>query len=175
MTLLERVSEVLDRAGLAHALVGAAALAARGVARSTFDIDVMVDDPRVLDPATWQPLDIERSAIDIRRGDHEDPLGGVVRITIAGDRPVDIILGKHGWQSRAIARAESIDGGLRVVLARDLILLKLYAGGSQDLWDIRELLRILPNDAIVADVNADLPGLSPTMQQLWAQVRADGT
>lgn len=173
MTLVERVSDVLDRAGLAHALVGAAALAARGVARSTYDIDLMVDDARVLEAATWHPLDVERSAIDIRRGDHEDPLGGVIRISVAGERPVDVILCKHGWQSRAIARAERIDGGLRVVLARDLILLKLYAGGSQDLWDIRELLRILPNDTIVAEVDADLPGLPPTMQQLWAQVRAD--
>jgi hypothetical protein len=37
LNLLERVAAVLNGAGMAHALIGAVALAAHGVARSTVD------------------------------------------------------------------------------------------------------------------------------------------
>ena len=45
MTLVDRVSARLQAAGIPHALIGAAALAAAGVARSTFDIDLLTVDP----------------------------------------------------------------------------------------------------------------------------------
>lgn len=41
MTLPGRVVDLLVRRDIPHALIGAAALAARGVARSTFDIDLL--------------------------------------------------------------------------------------------------------------------------------------
>ena len=79
MTALERVCGILDTHHIPCALIGAAALAARGVARSTYDIDLLTTDRRVLEDGTWLEL---RSAasIDIRRGDLDDPLGGVTRI-----------------------------------------------------------------------------------------------
>jgi len=40
MTLGDRVMSALDARGIAHALIGAAALAAAGVARSTLDLDL---------------------------------------------------------------------------------------------------------------------------------------
>ena len=53
MTLLDRVHRLLSAQQVAHALVGAAALAARGIARSTYDIDLLTTDRRVLDAALW--------------------------------------------------------------------------------------------------------------------------
>ncbi len=44
MTTVERVCAVLEANGTGHALIGAAALAARGVARSTYDIDLIISD-----------------------------------------------------------------------------------------------------------------------------------
>ena len=44
MTLLDRVSGLLTARGIPHALIGAAALAARGIARSTYDIDLLTTD-----------------------------------------------------------------------------------------------------------------------------------
>ena len=41
-----------------------------------------------------------------------------------------------------------------VVRSRDLVLLKLYAGGTQDLWDVRELLQLPGRDRLMADVEA---------------------
>lgn len=171
MTLLGRVCGVLDHGGIPHALIGAAALAARGVARSTYDIDLLTCDPRVLDEDRWRPLSAHGPRVDIRRGDAEDPLGGVVRIEFGHERPVDVILGKTAWQHRAIERAERVTGGPPVVLARDLALLKLYAGGSQDLWDVRELLHQPGLEGLIAEVTADLAGLPREMRDRWEQAR----
>ena len=167
MTALDRVCAVLDDHHIAYALIGAAALAARGVARSTFDIDLLTTDLRVLDAGAWRSLAAD---VDIRRGDFDDPLAGVVRVTIAADRPVDVVVGRHAWQTRAVARAEQLGGRAPVALARDLVLLKLYAGGSQDLWDIGELLRNSPA-SLTGSVDDDLAVLPEPMKQRWNAVR----
>ena len=41
MSLLDRVAAILDRAGARYAVIGASAMAAHGVARSTYDIDLL--------------------------------------------------------------------------------------------------------------------------------------
>ena len=172
MTTAERVCAVLEANGIGHALINAAALAARGVARSTYDIDLIISDPRILEPRLWTPLQEGGATVDIRRGDADDPLGGVVRIEASTDRPVDLILGKHAWHTRAVTRAEPLPGGPPVVLARDLVLLKLYAGGPQDLWDVRELLKQPDAETLFADVSADLVSLPAAMQDLWRTIGA---
>lgn len=171
MTLLERVVHVLRAHDLPHALIGAGALAARGIARSTYDIDLLTTDARVLQADTWDTLRAEDVAVEVRRGDSDDPLGGVVRIDAPGERPVDVILGKHAWQTRAIQRAEHSSEGPPVVHARDLVLLKLYAGGTQDLWDVRELLQAPGAEQLIADVDADLAEQPTAMQERWAEAR----
>jgi hypothetical protein len=171
MTLLARVGGLLDSAGVPHALIGAAALAARGVARSTYDIDVLTTDVRVLEAGLWQPLRAAGAGVEIHRGDLDDPLGGVIRVTAAGERPVDVVLGKARWQARAVERADRSANGPRVVAARDLVLLKLYAGGTQDLWDVRALLELPGRDELVAHVDEDVADLSADMRARWAGVR----
>ena len=72
MTLLDRVGAYLAGQDVRYAVIGAAALAVRGVARSTHDVDVLVVDRRVLDAAWWEALRADHSEleIDVRRGDH---------------------------------------------------------------------------------------------------------
>jgi hypothetical protein len=74
-------------------------------------------------------------------------------------------------RTRAVERAEKLDGGPPVVLARDLVLLKLYAGGAQDTWDIRELLHA-SDAALERDVTADVSTLTAAMRQRWEALRA---
>lgn len=172
MSLLARIGELLEAAHIPHALIGAAALAVRGVARSTYDIDLLTVDARVLVPDLWDRLRDEGIAAEVLRGDLDDPLGGVVRVTAAGERAVDVILGKLRWHARAIERAERPAGGPPVVAARDLVLLKLYAGGTQDLWDVRALLELPDRDVLAAQVDGDVAGLSADMRSRWAAVRS---
>jgi hypothetical protein len=171
MTLADRVAAVLDRAGIPHALIGAAALAACGIARSTFDIDILAVDSRCLDAALWRDLEPGGVTIDLRRGDAADPLAGVVRLEQSGERPVDLVVGRHTWQARALARALRPAGSPPVVQGRDLVLLKLYAGGTQDMWDIRELLALQDADRLVEEVNADVADLPVDAARRWSEVR----
>lgn len=172
MTLLDRVTLVLTDAAIPHALIGASALSAAGVARSTFDIDLLVMDRRVLRVEVWESLRGAGMLIDIRIGDADDPLAGVVRIESAQERPIDVIVGRAAWQQRAIERATVGVQSPPVVQPVDLVLLKLYAGGTQDLWDVRELLRV-SGGALSEAVERDLAGLPEMMQTAWSQVREE--
>ena len=171
MSLLDRVLAVLEHHGVAHALIGAGALAARGIARSTYDIDLLTTDGRVLRDDLWNDVRSRGASVDIRRGDRDDPLLGVVRIEEPQERPVDIIVGRYAWQARAVERADRVPGGPPIVTARDLVLLKLYAGGTQDLWDVRELLSLPGAATLVAEVSADLEQLPTAMHARWDDAR----
>ena len=171
MTLLDRVTEVLDGERIPHALIGAAALAAAGIARSTFDIDLLTGDARVLEAPLWAGLCRSGVSVDIRTADVEDPLGGVVRLELDAERPVDLIVARHRWQARVVERATPVAGSPPVVRPADLVLLKLYAGGTQDVWDIRELLRLPGREALIAAVEAELTALPASLRVRWQTVR----
>ena len=68
---------------------------ARGASGSTFDLDLLVVERRVLHDDFWERALSAGAEIEIRTGDFDDPLAGVVRI--AGPEPVDIIVGKLDW------------------------------------------------------------------------------
>ena len=158
MTLLESVSDYLQQRTVSHAMIGAAALALHGISRSTFDQDILVTDARVLADAFWRQLDT-RAHVDVRRGDADDPLAGVVRLRQDDERDVDLVVGRHGWQEEMLARAELVphSSGLRVVRAADLVLLKLYAGGSQDRWDIATGAIVTGGPPVMATFLSGLP------------------
>jgi predicted nucleotidyltransferase len=172
--LLDAVAAHLRHRDVPHALIGAAALALHGVSRSTFDQDLLVVDERVLADSFWR--DFEPGArVEIRRGDRDDPLAGVVRLQAGDERDVDLVVGRSGWQREMLDRAEPIvEGvGLAVVRAADLILLKLYAGGSQDRWDIEQLLALDQARTIRQEVERRLPALPDRSATLWRRLVAD--
>jgi hypothetical protein len=171
VTLLDDVVAHIASQQIAHALIGATALAVHGVSRSTLDQDLLVIDRRVLSESFWPPLGSD-ATVDVRAGDPVDPLAGVVRLRRADERDVDVVVGRHEWQRAVLDRAIPVgDGPLRVVRAADLILLKLYAGGSQDRWDIEQLLGLDPAGALVADVDSHAPVLPADSRELWVRLR----
>jgi hypothetical protein len=168
---VDTVVRLLEQAGIAYALVGATALAARGVSRSTMDIDLMTADHRVLSESFWDASGLE---IDVRRGEWDDPLGGVVRIH--GGEPVDVVVAKYRWQRELIERAPRIELTnltLPVPGSGDLILLKLFAGGYRDLLDIRSLLDVGPREALIGEVTARLTELPDEMTVRWRELVAN--
>ncbi|MCC6764632.1 MAG: nucleotidyltransferase [Deltaproteobacteria bacterium] len=174
MTLAD-VSALLERQGIRHAIIGATALAVHGVTRSSEDVDFLVTDRRCLEPAPWQALVADGVDVDIRRGDADDPLAGVVRLRSA-DSQIDVIVGRGQWQNDVLTRARPtmLRGTLiPVVTAADLVLLKLYAGGPQDAWDVDQLLDAVPT--IEAEVTAALPALPTPCARLWQRILADRT
>ena len=110
----------------------------------------------------------------MRKGDADDPLAGVVRLTAVGEHPLDVVVGKSPWQATvtAGAREASIEDVRVPVASRvDLILLKLYAGGPQDAWDIQQLLACPEGAALAAQVDAAVTALPPEGRSFCARIR----
>jgi hypothetical protein len=169
VTLLREVAELLKHNRISHALIGAAALAAHGVGRSTLDIDLLTTDSKALDATLWTPL----PSSDVRRGDRDDPLAGVVRIERSDQQVVDVVVGRSAWQAHLVERAALIefeDTAIPLVDVPGLILLKLFAGSPQDAWDIQQLLAASERDAIVPLVAASIGELPKTARDLWRKL-----
>jgi hypothetical protein len=116
-------------------------------------------------------------SVDIRPGDDSDPLRGVVRL--AGTTPfgitalIDVIVGRSAWQVTVLQRAmpRSIEGVVvPVATSGDVIVLKLFAGGPQDAWDIEQLLASGDRPTLVRHVETLLPQLPEHAQRLWARI-----
>lgn len=174
MKLFGRVLASLQGADVPHALIGAGAMAVHGVSRATLDLDLLVADPALLEASRWEELSRSGVSVDVRRGDSQDPLAGVVRLTQTDERAVDVIVGRFAWQRGVIERAELYSIGellLPVARAADLILLKLFAGGIGDAWDIEQLLAVGDRDALAAEVEGRLEELPPDCASLWRKIR----
>jgi hypothetical protein len=173
LTLLARVAAHLAERGSDFAVIGAAALAVHGVARSTLDLDLLAADRACLEPGYWDALRDAGSTVEVYRGDDADPLAGVARLRAAGEPPVDVVVAKPAWQREVVARAvpAEVEGAaVRAVTAADLILLKLYAGGPQDAWDVVQLLALDTGRSVAAQVEARLDVLPDDARRLWTVV-----
>jgi len=176
MSLFGDVVRVLEREGVRHALIGAAALAVRGVSRSTADVDLLTVDAKVLDEALWAEFASRATGLRLLKGEFDDPLAGSVRLS-EGDEITDVVVGRFDWQREIIESAQALPlGALSVPVARSegLILLKLHAGGPKDAWDIRSLLDAVDDPAHVAsEVERALPRLPTAARQLWSRLRSE--
>lgn len=170
MHLVSQVVDYLENRSAPSAVIGGLALAAHGVSRSTLDADLFTCDVRVLEADFWE--DWEGVAFEILRGDLEDPLAGVVHFS-DDVTPLDIIIGKEAWMLIIPERRTmlSIEGtNLPVANSVDLILLKLYAAGPQDLLDV-ELLLAGHGPELRKSVEDQLEGLPASLQKIWEKIQ----
>lgn len=172
MNAAAKVIHHLEHHGVAAALIGGVALGAHGLARATLDTDILVADEAVLDPRFWSTF-TDLGAAEIRRGDADDPLLGIVRFATA-DEPVDVIVGRGAWIVSVLQRRLRIEAGghsLSVVDRADLVLLKLFAGGPQDLLDVRLLLEADEGD-LRRTVEKRLPAAPALALAAWRKIAA---
>ena len=171
MTLVGRTVRLLAEASSPTALIGGVALAVHGITRYTEDADLLSADGRVLSETFWEPLRRRGDHVEVRRGDFDDPLRGVVRLSAAGEKPVDVVVGRSSWHEQVLSRRRTLHVAgedLPVVDPADLVLLKLEAGGPQDILDVRLLLAGPEGAAIRADVEARLPALPSFLRVSWS-------
>lgn len=177
MRIAARVREILEAAGIPYALIGAVAMAARGRVRATLDTDYLVTDRKAMSAGLWSELQSSGVSVDIRRGDMTDPLAGVVRVHL-GAEEVDVVVGKYKWQAEIISRAERMDVDRAMVpvpTIADLIILKLYAGGYQDLADVSALLTIGDRDATVREVTERIASAGKDASRVWKKIVSGGS
>ena len=176
MTLLAAVTDLLRRRGTRHAVIGAAALAVHGVSRATRDIDLLVADPACLERPYWEGLEPATATVAIYPGAADDPLAGAVRVRGPAGPPLDVVVGRGSWVAGVLERAtvHEIEGlPVPVVTRADLVLLKLYAGGPQDAWDIEQLIAEA-DAATLAEVGDRLAALPEEARRLWQRIRRGG-
>jgi len=176
--LLNDIVAHLEAHEVPFALCGASAMAFYGHLRFTADIDLLTTHPDACQDWFWKPLLKLSTQLDTRIGDESDPLRALTRIR-RGQDVVDVIVGRFGWQSRAVDRAHPMsgldaDGDVLVPVLElpDLILTKLFAGSSADVQDIRALLEAQtdserPHVTDAVQRLLDHESLSDAMRDLW--------
>lgn len=169
LDLLHSASQELAAREIAHALIGAAAMAAHGVVRGTDDVDLLVLERSVLEPGAWERLRRTGVSVEARPGDDADPLAGVVRLSTPSET-LDVVVGRSAWMKGVLQRATPTQigaGAIPLVTVADLILLKLYAGAARDLYDVQELLALGDRQAIEAAVEHELGSLPGDARDEW--------
>lgn len=169
--LKEAIFRALEAEQVAYALIGAVALAARGVSRSTADLDLLTTDLRVL-RFDWPSLLPNEAEVVVRKGDYDDPLAGVITFHAAGEEPVDLVVGRWKWMQEAIGRAERLELGfaeIPVLTVGDLALTKIDAGGPNDLQDLARLVDV-HGEALVEEIERRMPDLQE-MRATWERFR----
>jgi len=158
----------LDAAQVNWCVIGAAALAAHGYARASDDIDLLTLDARVLEADFWSGAPAK-----IRRGDGDDPLVGSV--FWPGVIRHDIVVGRGHAAREALDTAVQHDRlGARVATPLCLVLLKLEAGGAQDLYDILALMerrRVIDGASWIGEIPEHLPKLSAHAREASARMQ----
>lgn len=161
---LRKLQKLLQDASLAlqirirFALIGGLAVAAWGVVRATQDIDLLADS----NPSPLKNTDLQRRLerflerrscrAEWRVGGIDDPIPLLLRVEMP--RPgrgikADILWAHKRWQRETLARTIRLSVlRMEVVILHpeDLILLKLGAGGPQDLLDVEGLLSNRPSE-----------------------------
>ncbi len=173
MKRAEPVCRFLESIGASYALIGGHAVSIRGYPRMTIDYDFLTTDRRVLQAETWQVLQAAGASVDARKGEYDDPLAGVVHLTLADGTECDVIVAKWKWEQGVIDRAELLDVDgvvLPVPRTSDLILLKLSAGGEHDLRDASILLRVSDRERVISEVDEHIESLSADSQLAWRRL-----
>jgi len=140
------------RTPIRFALIGGLAVATWGVVRATQDIDFLADsDPTTVGDVKFRErlknfIQRQYGDADWHVGEHDDPIPLLLRIELPpayGGLGTDILWAHKRWQREALQRRVTVDVLRRrvyVLHPEDLILMKLDAGGPQDLLDVQQLL-----------------------------------
>jgi hypothetical protein len=154
--LLEDASTVLQTP-IRFALIGGLAVSTWGGVRATRDIDFLADsDPSPIRNLRLQDnlkryFEEKRCDAEWRVGEPDDPIPLILRLRLGRrlDTGADILWAYKRWHQEALQRRLEVKAGRLKVLVlhpEDLILLKLDAGGPQDLLDVSSLLASKPPD-----------------------------
>jgi len=191
---LKKIQELLEAASrqlttpIRSALIGGLAVSAWGVVRATQDIDFLADsDPSPLGNTKLRTdlkkfIEQQRCHAEWRVGEPDDPIPLLLRIKLP--RPnvglgADILWVHKLWQREALVRTISVSVSrlrVRVLHPEDLILLKLEAGGPQDLLDVKELLSSPPPELSVRRLKeaASRLRLAALLEKCLRQIKGKG-
>jgi hypothetical protein len=140
---------------LRFALIGGLAVSTWGQVRATQDIDVLADSApspvhtfaiRKNLAALWET---QGCVVEWHSGLADDPIPLLLRLTLPPPNAmtVDVLWAWRPWHREALRRATVVRvarASIPVLHPEDLILMKLQAGGPQDMLDVENILAANP-------------------------------
>lgn len=139
---------VLKGEGIEYAVIGAMAASVHGALRATADADallcVTVSKLKNLSRAFNQA----GFTTELRQGDADDPIPAMLIVGDTHGNRVELLGGLRGLDRQVFGRAVDVPfagGTLRVVGREDLIAMKCFAGGPQDIADASIAVKSAPS------------------------------
>jgi predicted nucleotidyltransferase len=148
---LVELTELFDRLGLVHVVMGGLAVRAYGIPRATYDIDFTLAIDRGQLPRLYEAVKaVGYTVPEAYAAGWVDQVAGMplvkFRRAIEGNGiDIDVFLAESPFQREILVRRrrEDLDGFvLHLVSPEDLILLKLIAGRPRDMADVYDILFI---------------------------------
>jgi len=152
-TSVDLLHELEAQKKINYCLIGGVAVSSWGAIRATADLDfwvVLLQNLSIEDVA--KKIDKISSVCEIKKGDIDDPVPALIDSVIDGVS-VQFILAVREWEKDFIQSAVHIDlenATVNILGLEELIVLKIWAGGPQDLYDAKRLLALNPNQEAVA-------------------------
>jgi hypothetical protein len=145
--LLLDVVDVLAARSIDYAVIGALAASLHGAGRASLDADLVVSASVMEGTQINEAMKQAGLTTELRRGDLEDAIPGLVRVSDAFGNQVDVLLGIRGLDPKAFSRTVEVplEGTrLRFVGREDFIAMKVAAGGPIDLLDAESAIAADP-------------------------------
>jgi hypothetical protein len=135
--LLDVVDLLVDQ-NLEYAVIGALAASIHGAVRASMDADVVLSLTMQKAQGLEQVCTAAGFVTKLTRGDVEDPIPGLLRLSDRYENCVDLLIGLRGMEPQAFSRLIEVpfQGAMLKFIGReDFIAMKVFAGGPLDLVD----------------------------------------
>lgn len=145
LDLLLEVTEHLHGVGISYVVVGAVAAAIHGMVRSTLDADALVSVSVMTLAEVGKTFERRGYQTELRRGDDSDPIPAMLVIADSFGNRVDLLGGLRGMDAAIFSRAVAVpfrNATLQLASGEDIVAMKCFANGPQDLIDAKQLLQV---------------------------------
>ena len=145
--LLLDVIEVLNELKIDYAVIGAMAASFYGVVRASLDADAVMSfqESREASQLLVEKLKKKGFKVAERHGDRSDPLRGLLMVEDSYQNRVDLLKGIRGMDEDFFLRIVKVpfsDSKIQIVAVEDFIAMKIFAGGPQDIEDVKNVLKV---------------------------------
>ena len=136
--LLVDVVDLLTDHKVDYAVIGAFAASVHGAVRASMDADVLLLIGFPQAENLRRAFESAGLHSELTRGDVEDPIPGLLRVTDPYSNRVDMLIGLRGMDSEAFRRLVDVSfqgKTLKFIGREDFIAMKIFAAGPMDLID----------------------------------------
>jgi hypothetical protein len=136
--MLLDVVDLVTAQNLEYAVIGALAASIHGAVRASMDADVVLSLTMQKAQSLEHVCKAAGFLTKLTRGDVEDPIPGLLRLSDRHKNCVDLLIGLRGMEPQAFSRLIEVpfQGTMLKFIGReDFIAMKVFAGGPLDVFD----------------------------------------